>query len=408
MVERAAPPSSTPLAVSQVTRYLKYLVEADELMSSLSIRGEVCEFSRSASGHLYFAIKDEGSQLGCVMFRREASRQPDDVAQLRKGISVVVHGFLTVYEPRTTCQIYVERVVLEGEGAFQRRFEELKSKLEREGLFSSERKRRLPVFPRSIALVTSPGSQAYHDVLHRLRTQCPFVRVIVAGVSVQGDRSPDEIVMALDIVNRLTDADLILVVRGGGSPEDLAAFNDERLARAIFASRIPVITGVGHETDHTIVDFVADLRAATPSLAAAAAVPDLAGLVREAAELHAAAAFAVQQRAHLERARWVEANRALLRASPRNRVLQQRQRLDELLRHNQRGMAGVVREKRARLAALSAQLSALDPLAILSRGYAMVTRTATGEVVRAVGRAHRGEELLVQVADGSFRVRVDE
>jgi len=396
---------SDVLSVSQVTRYLKYLVEQDHLLGALSVRGEVCELSKSPSGHIYLSIKDSNSQMSCVLFRKESMRQQDELRELRKGVAVVFHGYLSFYEPRGTCQLYVERVVVEGEGAFFQRFERLKSKLESEGLFAAERKRALPQFPRVLALITSPRGQAYHDVLHRLRTQYPFVRVIEAGVSVQGDSAPDEIVMALDIVNRSTGADLVLLVRGGGSPEDLAAFNDERLARAIYASRVPVITGVGHEMDYTIVDFVADHRAATPSLAAAAAVPDVGSLVQRATALHGEMSVAISERTRAARLRWRDVNRALLHASPQNRLHVQRQRADELGRHAERSIGLHLRAKRARLDALRAQLQALDPLAILSRGYAVLSDIETGKVVSTVGSAPPGQLLRAQVSDGDFVVR---
>jgi exodeoxyribonuclease VII large subunit len=252
-----------------------------------------------------------------------------------------------------------------------------------------------------------PGSQAYHDVLHRLRSQYPFVHVIEVGVSVQGDGAGDEIAMAIDIVNRLTDADVILLTRGGGAPEELAAFNDERLARAIFASGIPVVTGVGHETDHTIVDFVADRRAATPSLAAAVAVPDLAAVMQQIGQLHARLTDSVNQRLRHERQRWVQANRALLRSSPQNLLGVQRQRADELARGMERNVQLQLREKRERLASLQARLQALDPLAILARGYAVLTDTHSGEVVSRVAQAASSGVLRARVSDGEFRVRVE-
>jgi exodeoxyribonuclease VII large subunit len=398
---------SEVLSVSQVTRYLKYLVEGDQLLGALSVRGEVCELSRSANGHIYMSIKDSTSQMSCVLFRKESMRQPDEVRELRKGVAVVLHGYLTLYEPRGTCQLFVERVVIEGEGAFFLRFERLKAKLESEGLFAADRKRALPRFPRVLALVTSPRGQAYHDVLHRLRSQYPFVRVIEAGVSVQGDGAADEIIMALDILNRSTRADVILLVRGGGSPEDLAAFNDERLARAIYASRVPVITGVGHEMDYTIVDFVADHRAATPSLAAAAAVPDVGSLVQRATALHGEMGVAVDERLRAARLRWRHANRGMLSASPGSRLRMQRQRADELGQHADRSIKLHLRTKRARLDALKAQLDALDPLAILSRGYAVLSDVETGTVVSSVSSTTPGRLLRAQVADGEFTVRTE-
>lgn len=408
VVEPAAAAGAAPLTVTQVTGYLKHLVECDEVMSTLAVRGEICEFSRSGSGHVYFAIKDAASQLSCVLFRREAARQPDEVAELRKGLTVVVHGFLTVYEPRGQCQMCVQHVQPEGEGAARRRLERLTVRLQNEGLFAPERKRQLPPFPRSLALITAPGSQAYHDVLHRLRTQCPTVRVIVAGASVQGDRAADEMVMALDLVNRLTSAEIILLVRGGGASEDLMAFNEERLARAVFASRIPVVTGIGHESDNSIVDLVADYRAATPSLAAAAAVPDLGGVVAQSRALHEAARYAVEQQLQAHRVRWVETNRALLRAEPAGRLRDSRARLGDLTARMERALRVGNRERRLRLEALRAQLVALDPLAILSRGYAVLTEVETGRVVSAAASVRPGTRLLAQVAEGSFPVEVTE
>ncbi|HEX6509018.1 MAG TPA: exodeoxyribonuclease VII large subunit [Chloroflexota bacterium] len=407
MTEAALPLPQGVLSVTQLTRYVRYVFEQDHLLSAISVRGEVCEFSRSPSGHVYLSIKDSSSQISCVLFRREALQQPEQTQELRKGVSVVVHGYLTLYEPRGSCQIYVERVVVEGEGAFALRFERLKAKLEAEGLFAADRKRPIPRFPRAVALITSPRGQAYHDVLHRLEQQYPFVRVIQAGASVQGDGAADEMVLAIDIVNRLTDADIILLVRGGGSPEDLAAFNEERLARAVFSSRIPVITGVGHELDFTIVDFVADQRAATPSLAAAAAVPDIGTLVQRAAQLHGELTFAAEERLRAARRRWIDVNRALLRASPQTRLRLQRQRADELNRTAHRSVGVILRTKRARLNALEAQLKALDPLAILARGYAVLTDRGTGRVVSTIAHVTPNKALRAQVSDGEFDVRTE-
>lgn len=407
MAEATLPAPHRPLRVGELTRYLKYLVERDDLLTSLSVRGEISDLTRAASGHVYFTLKDDVSQIPCVLFRREALQQAQEVSRLRKGVSVVTHGFLTLYEPRGTYQIYVERVQVEGEGAAFQRLEQLRARLESEGLFAEGRKRSLPPFPRTLALVTSPGSQAYHDVLHRLRTQYPFVRVILAGASVQGVGAADEMVMAIDIVNRLTDADVILLVRGGGAPEELAAFNDERLARAVFTSRIPVVTGIGHETDWSIADFVADQRAATPSLAAAAAVPDAGAVVGAMARLHAEMTRAVRERLARARRQWVQTNRTLIRSRPETRLRTQRQRTEAASQSQERAIRVILRSKRARMEGLQAQLRALDPLAILSRGYAVLS-TEDGRVVAHVADAPAGSALQARVSDGSFRVRVEE
>lgn len=408
MAEPAALSSTAPVTVGQLNRYVRYLMEQDDILRSLSVRGEVCELSRSAAGHVYLSLKDSAAQVSCVMFRREASQQPEELAGLRTGVDVVVHGYLTVYEPRGTYQIYVERLQVLGDGAIFQRFERMKAKLEREGLFASERKRELPAFPRTLALVTSVGSQAYHDVLHRLRVQYPFVRVIESHISVQGDGAADEAVLALDVINRLTDADVIVLARGGGSPQDLASFNDERLARAIFASRVPVVTGIGHEQDVSIADLVADHHAATPSLAAASAVPDVRALADRAARLRADATYLVEDRLRATRRRWIDLNRSLLRGSPENRLRTQHQRADDLNRMQVRAIQTHLKQKRLRLAALATQLDALNPLAILSRGYAVLTDAETGRVVGTRSGAVAGRRLHAQVSDGNFTVRVEE
>lgn len=451
MAEAALPLPKKTIRVSQLTRYLKYLLERDDLLAALSVGGEISDYATSAIGHTYFTLKDGSSQVACVMFRREAMQQQEVLRDLRKGNSVVVSGFLTLYEPRGTFQIYVERIEVLGEGPSARRFEKLKAQLEREGLFAPERKRQLPKFPRKLALITSPQSQAYHDVLHRLKSQYPFVLVIEVGVSVQGDGAAEEMSMAIDIVNRLTDADVILLVRGGGAPEELAPFNEERLARAVFASKIPVVAGVGHEKDNSIVDFVCDRRAATPSLAAAIAVPDVAGLLQHSAQLHARMGQIVRQRLDLERSRLVLANRAILRASPQNRLRTRRQQADELsralLRNTRNHLAQKqsrlvdahralarsdperrilltrqklqvleksvmrnslmqIRTRKSRLIALHAQLSALDPLAILARGYSVLTDRESGRVVRRIEQAKATALLKARVSDGEFDVKV--
>lgn len=407
MAEARVPLPQRTLRVGELTRYLKYLVQEDELLSQLSVRGEIAEITRPASGHVYLTLKDDGNQIACVLFRREAVRQVREVQQLRKGLSVVVHGFLTIYEPRGAYQIYVERILAQGEGEAARRAEELRARLAAEGLFAPERKRALPRYPRTLALITSPGSQAYHDVLHRLRTQYPLVRVIEAGASVQGEGAADEMVLALDIVNRLTDSDVILLVRGGGSPEELAAFNDERLARAIFASRIPVVTGIGHQTDESIADLVADLRAATPSLAAAAAVPDLAAVMREMARLHREMSRTMRTRLATERERWVRVNRGLLAARPETRLKAQRRQAAVTHAALDRAMRQQVAAKRSRLSVLQGKLQALDPLAILGRGYALVRDAETGAVIKSVAGVRPGRPLAIRVADGEFGARTE-
>jgi exodeoxyribonuclease VII large subunit len=407
-----APLSTLPvprkvLKVSELTRYLKYLIEEDQLLAELAVSGEVSNLSSSPAGHHYFTLKDEISQLSCVLFRQQALQQPDEVAALQQGVMVIVDGYMTVYEPRGSYQLYVERLRVQGAGAMQLRFERLRQKLEAEGLFAEGRKRPLPIYPRVLALITAPDSRAYHDVLHRLHQQWPLVTVIEVGVSVQGEHAASEMVLALEIVNRLTTADVILLVRGGGSPEELACFNDERLARAIFASRIPVVTGIGHELDYTIADLVADRRAATPSLAAATVVPDRSALRAQLAQWHREAAGHIRSLLLHRRQTLREAERALVRASPLGRVRARRQRVDDATIRLQHAITMNLQLRRRHLAILTRQLQALDPLAILERGYAVVTDLETGNVINSISQIHPGQQVRTQVRDGSFTATVE-
>ncbi|HEV3311225.1 MAG TPA: exodeoxyribonuclease VII large subunit [Chloroflexota bacterium] len=396
------------LQVAELTRYVKRVIDDDAKLSGISVLGEVANISRPGSGHIYFTLKDATSQLACVMMRAQALRQTTELTKLQLGINTIAEGSLTVYEPRGGYQLSVQRVEVQGAGAAQIRFERLRQKLESEGLFSEARKRPIPSHPRSLALITAPQSQAYHDVIKRLQEQWPRVTVIVAGVTVQGEGAPAEIALALDIVNRMTKADAILIVRGGGSPEELGAFNDERVARAIFASRIPVITGIGHTQDWTIADYVADLRATTPTAAAAIAVPDGLALRRSCRQLHAHMRTNFQRGLSAHRNHLVQTERALVRASPVNRIAMRRQHLDDLWSGLTKSTTAELQTRRRRLDALTRQMEALNPLGILSRGYALLTDAQTGQVVASVSQANSGRHLTARVKDGSFPVTIGE
>jgi len=249
--------------VSQITAYIKELFEADDSLQDLWIEGEVSNCSRPPSGHIYFTLKDPGAEIACVLWRSQAAALEHLPVE---GQAVMVHGRASVYEAKGRYQLYVDWLQPVGEGALFLRLQQLKDKLEREGLFAPERKRPLPPFPRQIGVVTSPVGAAIRDILHVLQRRFPLAEVILAPSQVQGEEAPPQIVAALEMLNAHTDVDVIIVARGGGSLEELWAFNDERVARAIFASRVPVVSGVGHETDYTLSDLVADLRAPTPSV----------------------------------------------------------------------------------------------------------------------------------------------
>jgi exodeoxyribonuclease VII large subunit len=387
------------LSISEVTGFLGELLESHPLLGDLWVQGELSEFKRhAASGHCYFSLKDEGALLRGVMWKTAAAR----LATLpRSGDLVLAHGRLGFYSPRGDLQIYVDAMLPAGVGLLYARFEELKARLEAEGLFALERKRPLPALPRRIAVVTAPGGAALQDMLNILGRRCPLVEVIVSPCLVQGERAPDSIVEALYGAYG-AGADLVILARGGGSLEDLWAFNDEAVARAVFASPVPLITGVGHETDTTIVDYVADLRAPTPSAAAELAVPELADLYALLGNAGARLAEAVGVAVRGRRAEVEDAARIVERHAPLRRIARDRQQIDDLARRLERATAASAELRRSALAGLSGRLSALSPLATLARGYAVVRHAETGRVVTAPAHAPAGTPLRITVRDGDL------
>ena len=394
----------TSWSVSEVSAYLKDLLESDHNLADLWVQGEISNFSQPRSGHLYFTLKDASAALKCVMWRNMAQRLQ---FLLRDGDAVEVHGSLSVYEAGGQYQLYADLIRPVGEGALYQEFLRLKAQLEAEGLFDPERKRSIPDWPRRIGIVTSPTGAALRDMLNTLRRRYPLVKVILAPTAVQGEEAPPGIVSALQSLNLTASPDVILLARGGGSIEDLWAFNDERVARAIAASAAPVISGVGHETDFTIADFVADLRAPTPTAAAELATPDRNDL----------RAALNDQNQRLERAalgqiaaqRWQlnEFQNRLLHQNPLARIRNDRQRLDELTHRTGVALSHQMKLERSQLFGLVRRLEALSPLAILQRGYAVVS-TADGSIVHSAGQVNPGDRLDIRVHEGQFPVEVAE
>jgi exodeoxyribonuclease VII large subunit len=390
------------LSVSDLGVYLGELLKSDPIVHDLWVQGEVSEFKRyAASGHCYFTLKDSDALLRGVMWRTHADRHG---GLPRPGDLVLAHGYIGFYPQRGDIQLYADLIAPAGAGLLHARFEELKARLEAEGLFSAERKRPLPALPRRVALVTAAQGAALQDMLTVLARRCPLVEVLVSPCAVQGERAPDSIVEAL-YAAYAAGADLVILARGGGSLEDLMAFNDEAVARAVFASPVPLITGVGHETDTTIVDYVADLRAPTPSAAAELAVPelaDLAGLVGEAVGrmIQAVAGELGQRRAALD-----EAARGVERFDPVRRLGRDRQAVDDLARRVERAVQNGTRLRRATLDGLAARLGALSPQATLARGYAVVRRADDGTVVTAPGQAAPPALLSITLRDGELQAR---
>jgi len=394
------PPSRT---VTELTRYLRDLLESDAQLQDAWVVGEVSNLSRPASGHLYFTLKDPTASLRCVMWRNAVQRQ---AFIPRDGDAVEVHGAISLYEAGGQYQLYADQIRLAGEGALYQEFLRLKARLEAEGLFDAQRKRPIPRWPRRIGIVTSPTGAALRDMLNTLRRRYSLVQVVLAPTPVQGEEAPGGIVQALQAINRVVEPDVILLARGGGSIEDLWAFNTEPVARAIVASQAPVITGVGHETDFTIADFAADLRAPTPTAAAELATPNRQDLW--AARVDTSRRLAQAIGATRSTLGWqLNDLRARLRLqSPAARVRSDRQHLDDLTYRAGIALRHRLVLQRARLGGAGQRLSALNPLAVLGRGYAAVTG-ADGVLVRSVHQVAPGEQLQVQVSDGTFAARVE-
>ncbi len=388
--------------VTRLTLYLRNLIEADPVLQDVWVSGEISNFSRPGSGHLYFTLKDSGASLRCVMWKSSAARLR---MSIQDGGAVEIHGRLGIYEASGQYQLYVDQIRPVGEGALYQEFLRLKAMLEAEGLFDPERKRPIPELPRRIGIITSATGAALHDMLHTLRRRLPLVEVILAPSPVQGVEAPPALTAALEALNRQSP-DVILIARGGGSIEDLWAFNDEGFVRAVAASRAPTISGVGHETDFTLCDFAADLRAPTPTAAAELAtgitILDLAAFVRDAGQRLTALIIDRQASASAQLA----ALKAGLRySSPERRLRSERQHLDELSRREISALRHSVQLQRSYIEGMQRRITALDPLAVLSRGFAIVTRDKDGRIVTRAAQAEG--RMTVRVSDGEFKVRKD-
>ena len=389
------------LSVTQLVAALRGLVEQG--IGRVWVVGEVSNLRRAGSGHCYFTLKDEGAQLRAVLFRGAAGRLPFEPAD---GLQLVAFGDVTLYEPRGDLQLVVRHLEPRGRGALQLAFEQLRARLEREGLFDAARKRPVPTHPRVVGIVTSPSAAALRDVIQVSGRRSPATPLLISPTRVQGEGAGAEIARALDRLAERPEVDVILLVRGGGSLEDLWAFNSEEVARAIVRARVPVVSGVGHEIDLTIADLAADARAPTPSAAAALVLPDREAervrLERDLRRLLGAMRAALQRAA----SRFAQGRDALRMLAPRARLAAQRARLLAALHGLERGARAAQERGRARLAAAAGRLDSLSPLAVLGRGYAIVWREADGRVLRRAADAAPGEGLRLRLAEGELRAEV--
>lgn len=393
------------VGVSDLTRYLKDLLAEDYFLQDVWVRGEITNFSQPASGHRYFSLKDETATLRCVLFRGGWGTGPA-IPMMRNGMAVVAHGRISVYEQRGDYQFYVDAVEEAGIGELHLRFEALKARLEAEGLFAAERKRPLPAYPAVIGIVTSASAAALRDIVRTLRLRCPLVRVIVAPTLVQGEGAAAQVADALDALSRHGEAEVIVVARGGGSLEELWAFNEEAVARAIARSRVPVVTGVGHETDFTIADFVADLRASTPTAAASAVVPDASGWRAALDDTSDRLTYLIETRLQSEREAVRLTRHQLERASPAREIAAARQRADDAQHLLAVGLQSLLELRREHLRGAALRLHALSPLLTIGRGFAVVRRAADGALVTSVSQVAPGHGLEIRVGDGTFAATV--
>jgi len=379
--------------VGQLTTYLKETLDANPALSDIWVSGEVSNHRRAGSGHNYFSLRDSEGVVRCVMFRPGRGGE-----FLEDGVQVLAHGRISLYTARGDLQFYVDLVKPEGLGALQQAFEELKRRLESEGLFEPSRKRPLPAFPTRIAVVTSPDAAALQDILNILARRYPLAEVLVAPTQVQGDAAAPGIASALAAVGETPGIDVAIVTRGGGSLEDLWPFNEEMVARAIFSCPVPVISAVGHETDVTIADLVADVRAPTPSAAAEIVAPDRADLLGRAASYAETIAGTVRRMLGERRVGVNLVVDRLGERAPDTRA--HRERIDTLLRSARLALGALLDRYRVRARALEAELRALGPADILRRGYAIVRKGPDGPVLTSAADTAPGDQLDITLADG--------
>lgn len=391
------------LTISQINVFLKSLIEGDGRLTDIYAAGEISNFTdHYRSGHLYFSLKDEKSVLKAVIFSSAARRlrfKPGD------GMRVIVRGRVSVYEPSGQYQFYVEEMQPDGLGALNLAFEQMKVKLEAEGLFRAEFKKPIPRFPMRIGVITSPTGAAVQDMRNILARRWPAAELIFCPVLVQGEGAPAQLTAAVREMNRRRCADVILIGRGGGSAEDLAAFNDEALARAVFASEIPVISAVGHETDFTICDFVADLRAPTPSAAAELAVPDRAEIALQAQGLVRRMRSAVQSGLDDRRQLLDTACAAAVLRGPAALLGTRKMQLDGAVQALKTAQERLWLRERERLSSLSARLDGMSPLKVMARGYAALSDQA-GRPVRSVRDVSPGDGVRARLSDGALELTV--
>lgn len=393
------------LSVSEINRYMRELVSKDLILSNLWVKGEISNFKRHYSGHIYFTLKDEKSVLRCVMFRSYASALkflPEN------GMRVIIKGYVSVYERDGQYQLYVEDMQLDGIGNLHVAFEQLKARLQKEGIFDTSTKKPIPMLPLSIGVVTSPTGSVIKDILHVLNRRFENASVKIFPVQVQGEVAAAQICNAIKKFNELSNVDVIIIARGGGSLEELWPFNEEMVARTIYESNIPIVSAVGHETDYTISDFAADLRAPTPSAAAEIVMPERRILIERLNNLKNRLELSVLQSVGLNRLKLEKIMNNAVFKHPFDRINQERLRIDTLNRNIFRAIKICKQNYESKLSLLIEKLEALSPLGVLSRGYAIIKRSTDDRLIKSIKDTSLGDILDVRVTDGSIKVLVKE
>ena len=396
-------------SVGQLNEYIKMLLEGNPNLKDVWVQGEISGAKLYSSGHLYFSLKDSDSVISAVMFKNSMMRMEFDP---ENGMKVVAHGRVSAYPPRGQYQFIVDRMILDGAGALAVAFEQLKARLGAEGLFDPARKRPLPAHPRRIGVVTSPSGAAVHDIIRVAKKRCPSTEILIFPSLVQGAEAPAYLRGGIQYFNAVKDdpeqgVDLIIIGRGGGSAEDLWGFNDERLARTVAASEIPVVSAVGHEVDFTICDFVADLRAATPSAAAELSLPDKGDLTRQVQSLTTRLNAAQTTRLKRYRTQLDRLSAARVLTSPEGVYRLRRETVTALEKRLNLSVSRHLGRKRQSMERVTASLGALNPLAVLGRGYALV-QTEAGKVIPAAAELKVGDRVSLRFADGIAKVAVEE
>ncbi len=386
------------LTVSEINRYLKNVISRDVLLSGLMVRGEISNYKNHYSGHMYFTLKDESSLIKCVMFRTyncELKFNPEN------GMRVIIGGYISVFERDGQYQLYVESMQPDGIGALHLAFEQLKQKLENEGLFDQSFKKPLPLLPRAVGVVTSSTGAVIRDIINIMGRRYPNINIKIYPVAVQGEGAAKQISKAIDRINKIRCVDVLILARGGGSLEELWAFNEEVVARSIYRSDIPVVSAVGHETDYTIADFVADLRAPTPSAAAEIVAPEKATLKNELNNLVSRLARSLNQNLVVQRNRLFRVTDSAAFKQPFDRIYQERMRLDIYQKSLIRALQMNFSEYKSRFAVLAGKLDALSPLTIMARGYSIIKDKENGKVIQSINDVYKGAELEINLMDGT-------